>query len=166
MNSGVPKSLAPSLPVRPGWSGGPPTNRAPPSAPRPTGPPQHPMQSYQQQPPQPLMAQHIPPPVNMPTSGHHVPGILPPTAGPMPLMVAQPTPIHPVLDELRGKNNYNPIDFDLTAPNARFVIQFLLLDLVKVNIYFFNLGTKNSNLVAAYFIFIYQRAKFSYIIEM
>lgn len=35
---------------------------------------------------------------------------------------AAPAPTHPVLDELRGKNNYNPTDFDLTAPNARFFV--------------------------------------------
>lgn len=40
----------------------------------------------------------------------------------MPMMVAPPAPTHPVLDELRGKNNYNPTDFDLTAPNARFFV--------------------------------------------
>lgn len=107
--------MAPSLPVRPGWNG-PPTNRAPPTAPRPA-PPQHPMQSYQ---PQPLIPQHLPPPVSVPASAH-VQGILPPQ-GPMPMMVSQPAPTHPVLDELRGKNNYNPTDFDLTAPNARFVL--------------------------------------------
>lgn len=119
VNSAVPKSLAPSIPVRPAWNG-PPTNRgAAPTAPRPAPPPpQHPMQSYQHQ-PQPLMPPHMPPPVSMPTSGH-VQGILPP-AGPMQMIVAPPAPTHPVLDELRGKNNYNPTDFDLTAPNARFV---------------------------------------------
>lgn len=29
---------------------------------------------------------------------------------------------HPVLDELKVKNNYNPTDFDLSAPNARFFV--------------------------------------------
>lgn len=29
---------------------------------------------------------------------------------------------HPVLEELRGKNNYNPTEFDLSAPNARFFV--------------------------------------------
>lgn len=65
VNNTVPKSLAPSLPVRPGWNG-PPANRAPPAAPRPA-PPQHPMQSYQ---PQPLLPPHLPPAVSMPTGGH------------------------------------------------------------------------------------------------
>lgn len=42
---------------------------------------------------------------------------------PMPMMVTPATaPNHPVLDELKGKNNYNPTDFDLTAPNARFFV--------------------------------------------
>lgn len=40
----------------------------------------------------------------------------------MPVMVAPPAPTHPVLDELRGKNNYNPPDFDISAPNARFFV--------------------------------------------
>lgn len=38
----------------------------------------------------------------------------------MPPMLVQTT--HPVLDELKGKNNYNPTDFDLSAPNARFFV--------------------------------------------
>lgn len=47
----------------------------------------------------------------------------------MPMMVnpqqqqqQQAAPTHPVLDELRGKNNYNPTEFDLTGPNARFFV--------------------------------------------
>lgn len=32
------------------------------------------------------------------------------------------TPSHPVLDELRVKNNYNPAEFDFSAPNARFFV--------------------------------------------
>lgn len=112
VTNAAPKSLAPNLPVRPGWNG-PPTNRPPPAAPRP-GPP---MQSYQ---PQAMMPPHLPPPVNVPT-GPHVQGLLPP-GGPMPVLVAPPAPSHPVLDELRGKNNYNPPDYDLSAPNARFFV--------------------------------------------
>lgn len=116
VNNTAPKSLAPTVPVRPGWNG-PPTNRAPPTAPRP-GPPQHPMQTPYQ--PQAMMPPHLPPPVSMPT-GAHVQGLLP--SGPMPVMVAPPAaPTHPVLDELRGKNNYNPTDFDISAPNARFFV--------------------------------------------
>lgn len=38
----------------------------------------------------------------------------------MPPMIVQTS--HPVLDELKIKNNYNPTDFDLTAPNARFFV--------------------------------------------
>ncbi|KAB0797533.1 hypothetical protein PPYR_08526 [Photinus pyralis] len=108
----VPKSIAPALPVRPAWNG-PPTNRPPPAAPRP-GPP---LQSYQ---PQPMMPPHLPPPVSVP-AGPHVQGLMPPT-GPMPVLVTTPSPSHPVLDELRGKNNYNPPDYDLLAPNARFFV--------------------------------------------
>ncbi|XP_017768674.1 PREDICTED: YTH domain-containing family protein 3 isoform X1 [Nicrophorus vespilloides] len=114
VNNTVPKTMAPNIAVRPAWTG-PPTNRGPPAAPRP-GPPPHPMQSYQPA----LMAQHMPPPVSMPAGGH-VQNMMP--QGPMPVMVATtPAPTHPVLDELRGKNNYNPSDFDLTAPNARFFV--------------------------------------------
>lgn len=47
----------------------------------------------------------------------------PPGGPPVTMLVAQQQGInHPVLDELRGKNNYNPTDFDLTAPNARFFV--------------------------------------------
>jgi hypothetical protein len=37
-------------------------------------------------------------------------------------MVPTPLPSHPVLDELRVKNNYNPPDFDLSAKGARFFV--------------------------------------------
>lgn len=47
---------------------------------------------------------------------------MPAPGAPMPMMVTQQAPTHPVLDELRGKNNYNPSEFDLTAPNARFFV--------------------------------------------
>ncbi|XP_023014103.2 YTH domain-containing family protein [Leptinotarsa decemlineata] len=109
----APKSVvASAIAVRPGWNG-PPANRQAPPAPR---PPQHPMQNYQ---PQGMMPPHMPPQVSMPTGGH-IQGMIPP---PMPMMVATTAaPHHPVLDELKGKNNYNPTDFDLTAPNARFFV--------------------------------------------
>ncbi|XP_063223922.1 YTH domain-containing family protein 1 isoform X2 [Bacillus rossius redtenbacheri] len=38
------------------------------------------------------------------------------------VMVPTPMPSHPVLDELRVKNNYNPPDFDLSAKGARFFV--------------------------------------------
>lgn len=105
----VPKPITPTMPVRQGWSG-PPTNRPPPAAPRPQHP-QHPMQSYQQPA---MMPPHLPPQVSMPAVQNMIPSVIMPTP--------VPTPSHPVLDELRGKNNYNPPDFDLTAPNARFFV--------------------------------------------
>lgn len=114
INNTVPKAITPNLPVRPAWNG-PPTNRAPPAAPRPG--PQHPMQSYQ---PPAMIPPHMPPAVNMPPAAQ-VQGII--TSGPMQVVMAPtPAPNHPVLEELRGKNNYNPTDFDLTAPNARFFV--------------------------------------------
>ena len=33
-----------------------------------------------------------------------------------------PTPSHPVLDELRSSNEYNPRDFDLNPKNARYFV--------------------------------------------
>lgn len=105
----IPKSIAPSLPVRPAWNG-PPANRVPPAVTRPGLP----LQSYQ---PQAILAPHLPPPVTIPPGPH----LMQPTA-PVPVMMPQPQPAHPVLDELRGKNNYNPPDFDLFAPNARFFV--------------------------------------------
>ncbi|XP_044751533.1 YTH domain-containing family protein 2 isoform X2 [Coccinella septempunctata] len=124
VNQNMPKAVNPGLTVRPIWNG-PPTARpaAPSSAQRP-GPPQHqhPLQSYQ---PPTIMPSHLPPPVTMPTSVH-MQGIMPPA--PIPLMVQQqqqqqqPAPTHPVLDELRVKNNYNPSEFDLMAQNARFFV--------------------------------------------
>ncbi|XP_050673215.1 YTH domain-containing family protein 3 isoform X2 [Leptidea sinapis] len=48
---------------------------------------------------------------------------LPPPAAPTMPVPSNPAPIpHPVLDELRVKNEYNPKEFDLTAPNARFFV--------------------------------------------
>ncbi|XP_018319503.1 YTH domain-containing family protein 2 isoform X2 [Agrilus planipennis] len=118
----LPKSIAQTVPsvVRPAWNG-PPTNRPPPQAPRP-GPP---LQSYQQA----MMPPHLPPPPVTVPAGAHVQGMMPP-GGPVPMMVPQPAaataaavvPSHPVLEELRGKNNYNPVDFDLDVPNARFFV--------------------------------------------
>lgn len=129
----VPKSMgaAPAMPVRPAWNC-PPTNRGPPSAPRP-GP--HTMQSYQPA----IMPPHMqpPPPVSMPTAGSHVQSLMQQTSMQPPSLpasmvqhshqqqsttVAAANASHPVLDELRGKNNYNPPEFDLNAPNARFFV--------------------------------------------
>lgn len=44
------------------------------------------------------------------------------TGGPGAGVLMPQTPSHPVLDELRVKNNYNPAEFDLSAPNARFFV--------------------------------------------
>lgn len=60
-----------------------------------------------------------PPPLAPPSQPVPLPAALPPQP---------PTPIHvppnpnPILDELRVKNEYNPKDFDLTAPMARFFV--------------------------------------------
>ncbi|XP_028134072.1 YTH domain-containing family protein 3 isoform X1 [Diabrotica virgifera virgifera] len=113
-----PKSIvASAVAVRPGWTGPPNNRQAPPVPNR----PQHPMPTYQ---PQGMMPPHLPPQVSI-TPGH-IQGMMPP---PMPPMMVQTPPqtttaalTHPVLDELKGKNNYNPTDFDLTAPNARFFV--------------------------------------------
>ncbi|KAL3280998.1 hypothetical protein HHI36_004222 [Cryptolaemus montrouzieri] len=125
VNQSMPKAVNPGLTVRPVWNGPPATRPAPPPSAQRPGPPQHqhPMQNFQ---PPTMMPPHLPPPVTMPATGH-MQGIIPPA--PMPMMVQQQqqqqqqqAPTHPVLDELRGKNNYNPTDFDLTAPNARFFV--------------------------------------------
>lgn len=93
----------------------------PPPAPLPQrGPP------LQHQPP-PAWA-HAPraPPPHQPLLPHaplqpRAPLPVPPVAVPPP--VNNPTPIpHPVLDELRVKNDYNPKEFDLIAPLARFFV--------------------------------------------
>jgi hypothetical protein len=33
-----------------------------------------------------------------------------------------PAPSHPILDELREKNNYNPTEYDLSAKGGRFFV--------------------------------------------
>ena len=53
---------------------------------------------------------------------HHHLQQQPPGPHPGNVMVATPLPSHPVLDELRVKNNYNPPDFDLSAKGARFFV--------------------------------------------
>ncbi|KAF2903761.1 hypothetical protein ILUMI_02415 [Ignelater luminosus] len=99
----APKSLAPTLQVHPGWNG-PSANRPPPTALR-SGPP---MQIYQ---PQAMLPFHLSLPVR-------VQSMLAPN-GPTPLLVALRAPSHPVLDELRDNNSYNPPDYDLSVSNAR-----------------------------------------------
>lgn len=123
VNSTIPKAVNPGLTVRPVWNGPPAARQAPPQAAGRPGPPQHPLQSYQ---PPTMMPPHLPPPVTMPANAGHMQGLMAPT--PMPMLMAQQQqpvttpPSHPVLEELRGKNNYNPSEFDLTAPNARFFV--------------------------------------------
>jgi hypothetical protein len=41
---------------------------------------------------------------------------------PSPLAPTVPAASHPILDELREKNNYNPPDYDLSAKGARFFV--------------------------------------------
>ncbi|KAJ4447907.1 hypothetical protein ANN_09916 [Periplaneta americana] len=53
---------------------------------------------------------------------HHHLQQQPPGPHPGNVMVPAPLPSHPVLDELRVKNNYNPPDFDLSAKGARFFV--------------------------------------------
>ncbi|XP_030027670.1 YTH domain-containing family protein 3 isoform X2 [Manduca sexta] len=81
--------------------GPPPPHQPPPAwAHPPRGPPPHqPMPQHQPRPPLPAPPVAAQPP--------------PPTAPPQP---------HPVLDELRIKNDYNPKEFDLSAPMARFFV--------------------------------------------
>ncbi|CAK1548596.1 unnamed protein product [Leptosia nina] len=58
-----------------------------------------------------------PPPHNQPR-----PSLSTPPPQTLPVQPAVPPNPHPVLDELRVKNDYNPKDFDLTAPLARFFV--------------------------------------------
>ncbi|XP_039295941.1 YTH domain-containing family protein 3 isoform X2 [Nilaparvata lugens] len=111
-NNGVAKAAAAAIvapPVRtvpPSWTPGPP--RGAPAPPHNTfhhqvavlAPPQHP----------PVMTHHHLPPQPAPPPPMQPPG------PPLPL------PSHPILDELRVKNNYNPVDFDLSAKDARFFV--------------------------------------------
>lgn len=152
VNSAPPKSLAPNPNMRPSWTAPmraqsqPQTGQLPtrPTMPQPTA--QHiATQNYMttaggQQPNASanamLVSQHQLAAVNMPQPAGgmsigmpHVPGMVPPSAATAPgqQLMAGPTmmppaPSHPVLDELRVKNNYNPPDFDLSAPNARFFV--------------------------------------------
>lgn len=39
-----------------------------------------------------------------------------------PLAPSVPAPSHPILDELREKNNYNPTEYDLSAKGGRFFV--------------------------------------------
>ncbi|XP_047523290.1 YTH domain-containing family protein 3 isoform X2 [Pieris napi] len=86
------------------------------------------------------MPQPVPPPAPMrcppqhqpPPAWTHAPRApIPPQPRPplpappppsLPPQVSAPTVPHPVLDELRVKNDYNPKDFDLTAPLTRFFV--------------------------------------------
>lgn len=96
---------APAPGVAPLQRGPPPQHQPPPSwahAPR-APPPHQPHPQHQPHPPRPPMP-------------------APPVAAPPPVVQpAGPTP-HPVLDELRVKNDYNPKEFDLSAPLARFFV--------------------------------------------
>lgn len=86
--------------------------------------------------PAPAPMQRGPPPQHQPPAGWaHAPRAPPPHVPhqPRPPMPAPPTAApppappagaqaHPVLDELRVKNDYNPKEFDLSAPLARFFV--------------------------------------------
>lgn len=83
-----------------------------PAAPMQRGPPpQH------QPPPAWTHAPRAPPPLQ-PRPQHPPPSVVPASA------IANPSPqtAHPVLEELRVKNEYNPKEFDLSAPLARFFV--------------------------------------------
>ncbi|XP_038208753.1 YTH domain-containing family protein 3 isoform X2 [Zerene cesonia] len=111
------------------------------SAPVVTAPPPPPLQPppvpaplpMPQPAPAPAPMQRGPPPQHQPPPAWaHAPRAPPPLqprppmpAPPAPTLPVQPTPApvpHPVLDELRVKNDYNPKDFDLSAPGARFFV--------------------------------------------
>lgn len=116
------KPVGPPPPqVRPNWGG---PIRGP--GPRAAGPNGFP--------PGPAPPHHHPHQVAILAPPHHHQGPMMP--GPPPHQIAQvppppmippqqppgPPPSHPVLDELRGKNNYNPVDFDMSAKGARFFV--------------------------------------------
>lgn len=120
---GVKAPVGPPPTVRPAWTG--PVRGAGPRAggpnggfpPGPAPPHPHPHQVAILAPPHhhhhPQQGPVIPPPT-------HMPQVPPPS-----MIAPQPTatlPSHPVLDELRVKNNYNPVDFDLSAKGARFFV--------------------------------------------
>ncbi|XP_052747587.1 YTH domain-containing family protein 1 isoform X3 [Bicyclus anynana] len=72
-----------------------------------------------------------PPPHQPPPSWTHAPRPPPPhqprppmpaPPPPVPPAAPAPTPANPVLEELRVKNEYNPKEFDLSAPLARFFV--------------------------------------------
>ncbi|XP_014244078.1 YTH domain-containing family protein 3 isoform X2 [Cimex lectularius] len=108
VKTGIEAPLPPAPAVRPTWPG-PMRATAPPQAQAylPAPPPhRHPVAIVP--PPQPLpppqpIAQLPPPQQMIPQSQSSIPS-------------------HPVLDELRIKNNYNPVDFDLSANEARFFV--------------------------------------------
>ncbi|XP_076270987.1 YTH domain-containing family protein isoform X2 [Rhynchophorus ferrugineus] len=108
-------------PVRPSWTAPPPQSARQPSqvsqAPAPRGP-QHPIAPTFQPPA--MMPPILPPQV---PGGTHMQNMMPP---PVQMIMSttqnQPAPTHPVLEELKGRNNYNPADFDLSAPNSKFFV--------------------------------------------
>ncbi|KAL1491187.1 hypothetical protein ABEB36_011825 [Hypothenemus hampei] len=90
--------------------------------------PQPPMPSAFQQPPPMMQAQppHLPPHPQVVPQGnaHHLQGMIGPPVQQLSYESSAQNQIssHPVLEELKGKNNYNPTEFDLSAPNARFFV--------------------------------------------
>ncbi|XP_053600838.1 YTH domain-containing family protein 3 isoform X2 [Plodia interpunctella] len=117
----LPMTVAPPAPASAPMQRGPPPQHTqpPPSwthAPR--APPPHQQQHQQHQ--QHQHQQHQP--QLQPPHQPRPPMPAQPVAAPPPATPTGPTPPHPVLDELRVKNDYNPKEFDLTAPNARFFV--------------------------------------------
>lgn len=110
--SSVKTPVAPPPAVRPAWTG--PVRGA---GPRTAGPSSFPHQVAILAPPHPHQPV-MPPPL------HHHQQVPPPPPNMMPPQPQAPGPLpsHPVLDELRVKNNYNPVDFDLSAKGARFFV--------------------------------------------
>ncbi|XP_075236715.1 YTH domain-containing family protein isoform X2 [Lycorma delicatula] len=111
--SSVKTPVAPPPAVRPTWAG--PIRGAGPRAAGPTSFPHH--QVAILAPPHPHQPVLPPPP-------HHLQQVPPPPPNMLPPQPQGPGPLpsHPVLDELRVKNNYNPVDFDLSAKGARFFV--------------------------------------------
>ncbi|XP_015516544.1 YTH domain-containing family protein 1 isoform X1 [Neodiprion pinetum] len=91
------------------------------SAPPPKAPPPPQVQPPVPPPPPPVQRQRprpLPSWVQQPTT----PPSPPPSQMQIPQQQAPPPPTHPVLHELKVKNDYNPTEFDQTAPGARFFV--------------------------------------------
>lgn len=125
----------PPAAVRPSWGGpGGPAGPGGPVRGGPQRPPPGPNYGHAHAPvpahpahPHPVAILHHPIPQQGPHGAHAPQHHMPPQQASMPNMPqhphpSAPTPNHPVLDELRVKNNYNPPDYDLSAKGARFFV--------------------------------------------